>query len=203
MPRPLTDVCDRSSAATSASFISTQIPYNSIVNVGHRQHEHHALDSAEIAQWTNSVTAPFSGIHPPMLPYDDQMNNTQYCSQAYSEPYGSNHTTVPTLATYAASDGHSTDTVYTANRNSSPYEGGDTQLTQTPCSTISMDLDTMTSHIHGYPQPSRVHGQDFTYGTQNTTFSAQSPPTHSNSQNSRSYKEGSTSQGHDGSQTFY
>ena len=203
MPRPLTDVCDRSSAGTSASFISTQTPYNPIVNIGHHQHEHHAFNTAEIAQWTNSVTAPFTGIHPPMLPYDDQINNIQYRSQTYSEPYGFTHTTVPTLATCAASDGHSTDAVYTANRNPNPYEGGNMQLTQTPCSTISMDFEAMTSHIHGYRQPSRVHGQDFTSGTQNTTLSAQSPPIHSDKQTTPSYEEDSTSQDHDGSQTFY
>ena len=69
---------------------------------------------------------------------------------------------------------------------------------------MSMDFDPMSSHIHGYPpQPSRVRVQDFTYGTQETAISAQSPPIRSNNQNSRSYEESGTAQGHEGSQSFY
>lgn len=202
MSRPLNDVCSQSSAATSTSFINTQIPYHSVANIDYRQHEHHLLNTAEIAQWTNSVAAPFMRVHPPMLPYDDHQNSIQYHSQAYSEPYGSNHTTVATLATSVASDGHSTDAVYAAKKNSNPYEGDNTQLTQSPCSTMTVDFGSTASHIHGYHQPSRFHGQDFTYGTQETTSSAQSPPRHSSNQNSRFYEEGSASQGRDGSQTF-
>ena len=203
MPRPWNDVCGQSSAATSASFISTQSPYDPIINTGHRQHEKHVSNTAEIAQWTNSITAPFTGIHPPMLPYDDQNNSIQYRSQVYSELYGSTHTTVPTFATGTASGGHSIDAVYASNRNPNPYEEQNTQFTQTPYSTTSMDFDSMTSHIHGYRQPSRIHGQDLTYGTENPTLSAQGPPIHPKNQTTPSYEEGSTSQDHDGSQTFH
>ena len=67
-----------------------------------------------------------------------------------------------------------------------------------------MDFDPMSLHIHGYlPQPSRVRGQDFTYGTQKTAMSAQSPPTHSNNQNLRSYEKYGAAEGHKGSQSFY
>ena len=203
MSRSSNDVCSQSSAATSTSFINTQIPYHSVADMDYRQHEQHLLNTTEIAQWSNSITAPYIGIHPPMLPYDDQNNRIQYHLQGYNEPYGFNHTMVPTLATGAASEGHSTDAVYAANANPSPYEGGNMQLTQTPCSTTPVNFQSIASHIHGYPQPSRVHGQDFTYGTQNTSWSAQSPPIHPNNQTSPSYEGDSTSQGHDGSQAFY
>lgn len=203
MPRPLHDVCSQNSAATSASFISTQSLYNPIANIGHHQHENHASNTAEIAQWTDSNTAPFTGIHPPMLPYDDQNNyNLQYSTQAYGEPYGSTHTTVATLATGAASDGYSTNAIYASNRNPNPYEGGNTPLTRAPCSTISMDFESMTSHSQGYRQPSHVHGQDLTYGTHNPTSSAQDPPIQSDYQIAPSYEEVSTSEGHDGSYPF-
>ena len=170
--------------------------------MGHHQHAHHAFNIAEIAQWTNSVT-DFTGIHPPMLPYDDQNNSLQYHSQAYGEPYGSPLTTAPPLATYAASDGHSTDAIYAPDGYPNPYEAGNMPLTQTPHSTTSMEFDTMTSHIHGYLQPSHVHGQDFTYGTQTPTLSAHILPNHSNKQTTHSYEEVSTSDGHDGSQSLY
>ena len=170
--------------------------------MGHHPHAHHASNIAEIAQWTNSVT-DFTDIHPPMLPYDDQNNSLQYHSQAYGEPYGSPHTMVPPLATYTASDGHSTDAIYAPNRYPNPYEAGNMPLTQTPHSTTSMEFDPMASHIHGYLQPSRVHGQDFTYGTQTPTLSAQLPLTHSNNQTTHSYEGGSTSDGDDGSQSLY
>lgn len=204
--RPLNDVGSRSSAATTASFTGTEIPYDSIVNRDRRQHENHLLNTAEIAQWSNSVTAPFNNIHPPMLPYDDPVNSIQHRSQAYGEPYEPNYSAVPTLATCKTSDGHSTtDAVYTTNnRNPNPYEGGNAKHTQTPCSPISMDFDPMNSHIHGYPpQPSRAHGQDFTFGTEKTTMSAQSPPIRANHQSSRSYEEFGTAQGHEGNQSFY
>ena len=177
-----------------------------MVNRDRRQHEHHLLNTAEIAQWSNTVTAPFNNIHPPMLPYDDPVNSIQYRSQAYSQPYEPNYTTVPTLASCTTSDGHSTtDAVYTPNnRNPNRYEGGNAKQIQTPCSPISMDFDPMSSHIHGYlPQPSRVHGQDFTYGTQKIAMSAQSPPIRSNDQNSRSYEECGAAESQEGSQSFY
>ena len=170
--------------------------------MGHHQHGHHASNIAEIAQWTNSVAPPFTDIHPPMLPYDDQNNSLQYNSQAYGELYGPPLTTAPPLATYAASEGHSTDAIYAPNRYPNPYEAGNMPLTQTPHSTTSMEFDPMTSHTHGYLQLSRAHGQDFTYGTQTPTLSAQVPPTHSNNQTEHSYEGGSTSDGHNGSQSL-
>ena len=204
MPRSLHDVCSQSTAATSASFISTQSPYNPTVNTGHRQHEHRAFNTAGIAQWSNSITAPFTDIHPPMLPYDDQNNNNlQYRTQVYGEPYGSTHTTVATLATGPTTAGYSTDAIYASNKNPTSYEGGSTPLSRTPCSTTSMEFESMTSHIHGYHQPSLVHGQDLTYDTQNTNFSAQSFPIHSDSPTTPSYDEESASQDHETSQTLY
>ncbi|KAK0509082.1 hypothetical protein JMJ35_008453 [Cladonia borealis] len=201
LERPLHDVCSQSSAATSASFISTQSPYSPIVNIGN---EHRAFNTAEIAQWTNSITPPFTDIHPPMLPYEDQDNNNlQYHTQAYSEPYGSNHTTVATLATGPASAGYSTDAIYASNNYPTSYEGGNIPLTRTPCSTISMEFESMTPHIHGYRQPSHVHGQAFAYGTQKNTFSAQSCPIHADNPTTPSYDEESASQDHEASQTLY
>ena len=170
--------------------------------MGHHQHPHHASNIAEIPQRTHSVM-DFTGIHPPMLPHDDQNNSLQYHSQAYGEPYGSPLTTAPPLGTYAASDGHSTDAIYAPNRYPNPYEAGNMALTQTAHSTTSMGFDPMTSHIHGYLQPSRIHGQDFTYGTQTPTLSAQVSLNHSNNQTTRSYEGGSTSDDHDGSQSLY
>ena len=204
MPRPLHDVASQSSAATSASFISTLSPYSPIVNIGNRQNEHRTFNTAGISQWTNSITPPFTHIHPPMLPYEEQDNNNlQYDTQAYGDPHGSTHTTVATLATGPASAGYSTDAIYACNKNPTSYEGGSTSLSRTPCSTTSMEFESMTSHIHGYRQPSFVHGQDLTYDTQNTTLSAQSFPLHSDDPTTPSYDEGSESQDYEASQALY
>ena len=127
----------------------------------------------------------------------------QYRSQAYGEPYEPNYVAVPTLATCTTSDG--TDAVYTTNnRNPDPYEAGNAKQADTPRSPISMDFDPMSSHIHGYPpQPSLAYGQDFTYGTQKATLSAQSPPMRFNNQNKHMYDEFGAAEGHKGSQSFY
>ena len=139
-----------------------------------------------------------------MLPYEYQDNyNLQYGTQAYGGLHGSTHTTVATLTTDPASAGYSTDAIYASNKSPTSYDGGNTSLTRTPCSTISMEFDSMTPHLHGCIQPSRVHGQDFTYGTQDTTFSAQSFPIHSDNPVTPSYDEGSESQDYEASQTLY
>ena len=204
MPRPLHDVASQSSAATSASFISTQFPYNPTVNTGHRQHEHRAFNTAGIAQWSNSITAPFTDIHPPMLPCDDQNNNSlQHRTQAYGEPYGVTHNPVATLATDPTTAVYSTDAIYASKKIPTSYEGGSTPLSRTPCSTTSIELGSMTSHIHGYRQPSFGHGQDLTYDTQNTTLSTQSFPLRSDDPITPSYDEGSESQDYEASQTLY